>query len=253
MSLLAHDKLDMRRGWNARAARNPYFYVETSYWNGNIERFFALGEESARLLIDPILARLEPERGLALDLGCGVGRFSRALARRFDRVVAVDVSDQMLAEAKRQQFSHDCKNVTFKKSDGVALPIADDSVDFVWSYEVFQHIPTHRAIEANIAEVGRVLRPAGTAMIHFKTGYQRPRLHAVLRHLPQWAIALAMRITRQDPLMADRAFRGAPPLSREQIETMLGKGGLPVLEIFNDPTHPDGTRAFAIATKHRSV
>ena len=168
MSSLAHDKQDMQRGWNARAVRNPFFYVETTHWDGDIGRFFELGEASARRLIDPVLQRRAPARDLALDLGCGLGRFSRALARRFSSVMAVDVSDRMIAEAKRLQSDGEFKNITFEKSDGVILPAAKNAVDFVWSYEVFQHIPTRQSIAANLDEIARVLRPGGIAMNSFE-------------------------------------------------------------------------------------
>ncbi len=249
MSSLAHDKQDMQRGWNARAVRNPFFYVETTHWDGDIGRFFELGEASARRLIDPVLQRRAPARDLALDLGCGLGRFSRALARRFSSVMAVDVSDRMIAEAKRLQSDGEFKNITFEKSDGVILPAAKNAVDFVWSYEVFQHIPTRQSIAANLDEIARVLRPGGIAMIHLKTGYQRPAVHAVLHHLPQWAIGIAVRIAGLDPLMAERTFSGAAPLMHEEIRVLFGTSRLSVLEICPDPTHAPGTRSFAIATK----
>jgi ubiquinone/menaquinone biosynthesis C-methylase UbiE len=249
VSLVLQDKAAMQRGWNARASRDPFFYVETTYWDGDVDRFFELGEDSARRLIDPIRQRFGTSSGIALDLGCGLGRFSRALARRFSSVVAVDVSDRMIAEARRLQAGNGSENITFKTGDGVTLPASDNAIDFVWSYEVFQHIPTHETIRANIAEVSRVLRPGGLAMIHLKTGYQRPALHAVIRHLPQWAVTLAVRIAGKDPLMGERTFRGSPPMDHKQIEATFSKAGLTLLEIANDPTHSPGTRAFALATK----
>jgi SAM-dependent methyltransferase len=246
MSVLSQDEQEMRRGWNARAARDPFFYVETAYWDGDVDRFFALGENTARRIIDPVLNGFGIPRGTALDIGCGLGRFSRALVQRFDSVIAVDVSDQMIAKAKELNSERGRENISFQVSDGVTLPVSDRAIDFVWSYEVFQHIPTHEIIQANILEVGRVLRPGGLAMIHLKTGYFRPAVHFLLRHLPPKATASAMRLAGVDPLMRERTFRGAPPLRLGKIKAMIDRAGLTVLAASSDPTHPKGTRAFTL-------
>ena len=51
---------------------------------------------------DWLLANLPAARGVALELGCGVGHFSRRLAQTFERVVALDFSEGMIAAARRQ-------------------------------------------------------------------------------------------------------------------------------------------------------
>jgi SAM-dependent methyltransferase len=247
--LALSDQEEMQQGWNARAARDPFFYVETSHWNGDIDRFFERGEETACLLIDQVQKQYKVDTKNALDLGCGLGRFSRALAKRFSRVIAVDVSDQMIANAKGLHPWPEFRNIDFQANDGATLPIESNSIDFVWSYEVLQHAPSEDVLQSNINEVGRVLRPAGLAMVHLKTGYQRPMLQAVLRVLPQWLISVIARVASQDPMMADRTFRGPPPITSGQIEVMFKKGHLKLLKTINDPTHPYGTRVFALASK----
>ena len=243
------DQEEMQRGWNARAARDPFFYVETSHWNGDVDHFFERGEQTARLLIDGVQQQYSIATAVALDLGCGLGRFSRALANRFTSVIAVDVSNQMIDSAKQLHPWPKFKNINFQVSDGVTLPIHDNAIDFAWSYEVLQHAPSSDVVLANITEVGRVLRPNGLAMIHLKTGYQRPMLHAAIRFVPQWLITLMTRMMSQDPMMVDRTFRGPPPIARAQIETMFNKANLKLLKILDDPTHRNGTRVFVIASK----
>lgn len=75
------DQQEMREGWNARAERDPFFYIETTHWNGGIDDFFERGEQTTRLLIDQFQSQYGSARDIALDLGCGLGRFSRALAK----------------------------------------------------------------------------------------------------------------------------------------------------------------------------
>src|SRR6185369_17481506 len=65
-----------------------------------------------------------------LDLGCGTGRFSASLAAHFDaEVVGVDPSKKMLDQARSKL--RDCR-VRYVTGYGEALPLPDDSVDFIF-------------------------------------------------------------------------------------------------------------------------
>jgi len=238
---------EMKTAWNQRAARDPFRYVETMFWDGNIDNFFALGEERARTVLDPVLATHHIPTGAqaALDLGCGVGRFSRALATRFDEVAGVDVSEGMVQTAL--EANHGIKNLHFFATDGLFFPLGKDSIDFVFSYEVLQHMPSHAVIVANLRETARVLRPGGHALIHFKTAYDNyPILNLLLCALPGWAAKRVRSMGKGDAMTSDAAFRGAPPLRRSSIARLCEKAGLTVVEFRGDPTHSAGTRVFAL-------
>ena len=90
-----------------------------------------------------------------LDLGCGTGRYSAALAAYFRaRVVGVDPSEKMLAEARRKSGD----DVAFLRGSGEAVPLPDATVDMVFISMVFHHFEDpRRAAE----ECHRVLRKAG--------------------------------------------------------------------------------------------
>ena len=151
--------VDMKKAWNDRASKDAFFYIETQEWDGDVKRFFALGEQRARELIDPVLREigLDPAGRTALDFGCGVGRFTRALATRFGRCIGVDVAEGMIERAR--QLHQDWRDRTdFRASDGVSLPVEDHSVDFVWSYEVFQHFPSEQVAQQGFAHIARILR-----------------------------------------------------------------------------------------------
>jgi ubiquinone/menaquinone biosynthesis C-methylase UbiE len=94
-----------------------------------------------------------------LDLGCGTGRYSAALAAHFGaRVVGVDPSEKMLAEAYRKGGD----NVRFLRASGEALPLDDASVDMVFMSMVFHHFDTPQKVAQ---ECHRVLRPGGVACL----------------------------------------------------------------------------------------
>jgi SAM-dependent methyltransferase len=241
----------MRESWDRRAERDAFYYVETAHWDGDVDTFFALGEERTRLLVDPVLGQLpRPLSGsAALDLGCGVGRFSRALAARFGQVLGVDVSAGMIRKARELHPRANYPNLEFEAGDGVRLPVPDGSQDFVFSYEVFQHMPSEDVIRSNLREIARALRSDGLGLVHIKTESDGGRLRAaVARAVPDGAIRAAKRTLGRDVLVSDPSFRGAPPLRRDRLPVLLAEARLELRELRDDPTHPAGTRTFVLVS-----
>lgn len=112
---------------------------------------------------------LEPPHGWALDFGCGVGRLTRPLAQRMDRVVGLDVSSTMVSLAVQE--CRDLPSATFVISDAPRLPFQDETFGLVYSSLVLQHLPAAAAL-GYIEEFGRILRPGGIAVFQVAT---RPR------------------------------------------------------------------------------
>lgn len=98
-----------------------------------------------------------------IELGCGAGRLTNALAQDFATVHALDVSDHRLRQAKGVPNSG---NIHFHLVGGPAIPLADGTCDLCISTHVFQHIAEKKAIEAYLREMHRVLRPDGCILIH---------------------------------------------------------------------------------------
>ena len=95
--------------------------------------------------------------GAALDFGCGVGRLTQAMARRFAASVGVDISEEMVRKAETlNRYAH-CSYVT---SVAERLPFADESFVFVYSNIVLQHMPRRLAV-GYLREFVRVLEPGG--------------------------------------------------------------------------------------------
>jgi hypothetical protein len=84
----------------------------------------------------------------------------RAMGRHFGEIHGVDISDEMIALAKEQlkDISHAHAHVTPDSSLGM---FAGESIDFVYSYIVFQHIPDREVVLNYLRESGRVLKPGG--------------------------------------------------------------------------------------------
>jgi SAM-dependent methyltransferase len=238
---------EMRERWDLRARSDAFAYIETVREVTSLDSFFELGEHFASVLVDPVLDGVA--HGRALDHGCGLGRVTRALASRFDEVVAIDVSPEMVRRAEELHPPAEFPNVRFQATDGVHLPLEADSVDFVFSYEVFQHLPTRAVMRQNLTEVARVLRADGLALIHV---HRAPWpgtywLARAKRAVPDPLWAWAKSGFGRDPLTSDATFRGTAPLRREEIARLWDSSGLEIGELREDPTHEPGRRVLVEA------
>lgn len=146
-------------------------------WWGETE-FYRTGEEDAQRLIDVFCTdhKISTKTRTCLEIGCGAGRVTKALATRFRRVIALDVSDAMLDFAQERVLA---ENVQWVRGTGIDLAGVDDaSVSFVFSTMVFQHIPDPQIQYTYLREIARVLRPGGWYLIHLyadQTDYARKK------------------------------------------------------------------------------
>ena len=85
----------MREYWNERAREDAYFFVDSrrSYRDPELSDFWEQGEQDLDRLLDSLDVRIEPG-DVVLDLGCGVGRLTRAIAARAARAYGLDVSER---------------------------------------------------------------------------------------------------------------------------------------------------------------
>ena len=161
----------MRDQWNDRAETNPCYYVNSVRRDWDITEYFESGARDVARLLSLSSSSMEREirRMVLLEIGCGNGRMTRELARRFEHVYALDISERMVEQGKG--LLADIKNVTFVVGNGVDLGgISDRQCDFCFSYTVFQHMPTKEVVFDYLEEIYRVLKPGGIARIQFN-GY----------------------------------------------------------------------------------
>ncbi|MCB1019795.1 MAG: methyltransferase domain-containing protein [Bryobacterales bacterium] len=154
----------MRAEWDARARENAYHYVASGNETWTKEAFLQSGRESVQTFVGDDLERLcggrDPKQMRALEIGCGAGRMTAALADVFGEVHGLDVSPVMLERAA--ELTAGRQNVRLHLGDGATLPPMDGAAfDFILSYIVFQHIPEKRIVTSYIRQAAERLRPGG--------------------------------------------------------------------------------------------
>jgi SAM-dependent methyltransferase len=152
----------MRQDWDERARENARFYVNTERTDWTDEDFFESGRRTVReeILTDMIniCQGKDPKQMKVIEIGCGAGRVTRALAEIFGEVHAVDVSGEMVELAREALRA--VPNAHVYQNNGMDLGvIPPGEYDFAFSSIVFQHIPSREIIESYVREVHRLLRP----------------------------------------------------------------------------------------------
>ena len=153
---------ELQRNWEEFGRTDPMWAVLTESdkrggkWDE--EEFFANG----RALVDAIIKQLQPfglprGRQAALDFGCGVGRLTQAACQHFDRVIGVDIAASMIAAANNyNRFGVRCEYLHNTRPDLTA--IADDSIDFVLTLLVLQHMREHAIPPSHVKNVALLVK-----------------------------------------------------------------------------------------------
>jgi SAM-dependent methyltransferase len=156
------------RDWDDLALVDPFWAVlatnEKRDGGWDLDEFFATGEAD----VEHVLATADQlgrpaRRELALDFGCGVGRLTRALARRFDEAIGVDVSERMLEHARR--LNGDTPNLTFASTDEPP----PGTFDLVVANLVLQHLPSNALARVYIERLIKAARPDGLVVFQLPT------------------------------------------------------------------------------------
>jgi cyclopropane fatty-acyl-phospholipid synthase-like methyltransferase len=153
----------MRADWNGRAQEDANYYVAFGRHDQDDEEFFASAADVVRAL-EQELKRLGPDPAppsrRALEIGCGPGRLMRPMSRHFEEIHGVDVSNEMIRLASQKLSGIPFAHVHHTQGSDLA-PLASDYFDFVYSYAVFQHIPSKEVVFQYLSEARRVLKPGG--------------------------------------------------------------------------------------------
>jgi ubiquinone/menaquinone biosynthesis C-methylase UbiE len=112
--------------------------------------------------INIVLNKLSEQKNLknTLELACGNGQYSKVLAKRTNKLIATDFSDEMLNVAKNQLSS--ISNIEIAKADCFNLPYTDNSFDTIFMANLLHVIQFPEKV---VAESKRVLKKNGKIII----------------------------------------------------------------------------------------
>jgi len=99
------------------------------------------------------------ENKIVLDIACGSGYGSKLLSSKASHVYGVDI-DKKTVEYAKQEFNS--KNITYLVGNGENIPLNDDSVDVVVTFETIEHIDNYKKF---LDEISRVLKSNGLAIV----------------------------------------------------------------------------------------
>ena len=99
---------------------------------------------------------------VVMDFGCGPGFYTIEIAKKAKRVMAVDLSPEMLKKAQNKAAKAGVKNIEFLQSDGKNIEAEAGSLDLILLVTVFHEV---RESQAVLTEFHRILKPAGKLVI----------------------------------------------------------------------------------------
>jgi SAM-dependent methyltransferase len=136
----------------------------------------------------------------ALDVGCGIGNFHGLLLSAFGRLEGADISQTSLDMAKGRFPA-----VRYRHFDGLRLPYDDGAFDLTFTVCVMHHVPPEQWPRF-AAEMGRVIRPGGLALV-FEHNPRNPLTMRVVNRCPFDADAVLLWPEQMVALFAAAGFR----------------------------------------------
>lgn len=143
----------------------PEYYDETEYFDAGTEHLTDPESPFQRYRVAKVLEIYPPAPGdRVLDLGCGWGTFSFALAPRVAEVVGVDFSRRSVEICREGARARGLENARFECRDGGDTGLPPDSFDLVIAADLVEHLYPEDSRRV-IREAYRVLKPGGRLSI----------------------------------------------------------------------------------------
>ncbi len=152
---LAQDELRLQRRLTHREGDSQAFFAGAAgEWDRIRNDLYGCRFDVHALL--PLL----PADAVIADLGCGAGDLAAQLAPHVKTVIGVDNSAEMLKTARKR--ANGTPNLDLRRGDLAALPLADREADVALMILALTYVPEPAAA---LAEMARVLRPGGRAIV----------------------------------------------------------------------------------------
>ncbi len=246
---------ELQKHWNQFGKRDPLWAIITwddkkgNKWNP--DEFFGTGKQEIKDVMEYVKKLgLLPQRGRALDFGCGVGRLTQALANYFEEVVGIDIAPSMIKLAKRyNRFGGRCIYY-LNGADNLRL-FSDQEFHFIYTNIVLQHMRPDYA-KSYIKEFLRVLKPQGVLIFQLPSrNLAAPRRvetsdeavrnpspvmgsvgvkRFIKRHVPEllWRWYVDLKYPVREPIMETYG------IERAEVEEFLNGNGARIVDVVKD-------------------
>lgn len=220
-----------KRFWDSDSIEEAKFQrVNTS--SNNEEEFVRQAKERAEFIFQDI--SLHPDATI-LELGCGVGAVIaqvRSRGVRFGRFIGVDISERMI-EYARQSVGNDPRIELLCNNGADLQMIADRTVDFAYSVDVFIHIFDPGIALNYLKEVERTLKPRG--LFRFNVRYlalKRSFADTLGGRFARWKYLVGISSTLSEYWTPKKGaeFNGLKYMLRD-LEVLIYKTGLQIQEV----------------------
>jgi ubiquinone/menaquinone biosynthesis C-methylase UbiE len=134
------------------------------------------GPAHCRLILTKLIKDELPKQPRVLEIGCGVGRLIKVFAgpKYKYSMIGVDLSPGMIEQAKSYLKGLTPLPELYVTSGGIPVDVKDQSVDFIYSFLVFQHIQTKDEVQKYVVDTLRVLKPGGFMRVQTHKGSPSP-------------------------------------------------------------------------------
>jgi ubiquinone/menaquinone biosynthesis C-methylase UbiE len=143
---------------------------------------------------------------ITLDVACGPGTFVLALAPRVSFARGIDLTEEMICQARAFQLERQIVNATFDCGDAEQLPYPDAAFDLVSCQMAFHHMPKP---ELALKEMVRVTKPQGRLLVIDTLGPESDakfELHNQIESLRDPSHTVSLRLTTFLQMFDDCGF-----------------------------------------------
>lgn len=137
---------------------------EERHWDKIGKRYddeiFDVFESDRRKILPVYFKKHAAKSGIAIDFGCGTGKSFQYISSLFKKIVAVDISSELLEQAKKRPY----KNISFKQVDLTKRRLSLPKADFAFCCNVAM-LPEIEKTHAIIHNIQKSLKPGGTALV----------------------------------------------------------------------------------------
>ncbi len=181
-----------------RAKQKENWEVPSDHTWDKISKSFAYTRQKPWSQVIDFINSL-PKSASLLDLGSGNGRHALPAAMRVKKVVAADVSGELLKIVEERAREEGIGNIETVDCDARKMPFEDGSFDACIFIAALHNIETRRGRRLALAEVARVLKPGGVALVTVWARWQDRHIKDFSKEIFRWPLKkLAALATRKN-------------------------------------------------------